>query len=62
MSLGGDADAAAAVITLLELYAAKGLKSDVPCVANIGPGGAGNYIKIVHNSLEVGMLSALCET
>ena len=25
---------------------------DTPCVANLGPVGAGNYVKMVHNGVE----------
>ncbi|KAL6908633.1 6-phosphogluconate dehydrogenase [Trichoderma evansii] len=61
MSPGGNATALKEVMPLLELYAAKDPKSGVPCVSNIGPGGSGHFVKTVHNGIEVGMLSALCE-
>lgn len=32
-----------------------------PCVANVGPAGSGHYLKMVHNGIEQGMVSALCE-
>jgi 6-phosphogluconate dehydrogenase len=31
------------------------------CVTNIGPGGSGHYVKMVHNGIEQGMLSIVCE-
>jgi 6-phosphogluconate dehydrogenase len=31
------------------------------CVTNIGPGGSGHYVKMIHNGIEQGMLSILCE-
>jgi 6-phosphogluconate dehydrogenase len=31
------------------------------CVTNIGPGGSGHYVKMVHNGIEQGMLSIACE-
>lgn len=61
LSPGGDNTALEEVMPLLELYAAKDPKSGVPCVSNIGPGGSGHFVKMVHNGIEVGMLSALCE-
>lgn len=61
MSPGGDPKALEVVLPLLELYAAKDPKSSKTCVANIGPGGSGHYVKMVHNGIEGGMMSALCE-
>ncbi|KAM0258114.1 hypothetical protein ACHAQJ_004019 [Trichoderma viride] len=61
MSPGGNSAAVEAIMPLLKLYAAKDPKSGVPCVSNIGPGGSGHFVKMVHNGIEVGMLSALCE-
>lgn len=61
MSPGGDPEALNKVLPLLELYAAKDPKTGQPCVANMGPRGAGHYVKMVHNGIEVGMLSAVCE-
>jgi 6-phosphogluconate dehydrogenase len=31
------------------------------CVTNVGPEGAGHYVKMVHNGIEQGMLSIVCE-
>lgn len=31
------------------------------CVARIGPGGSGHYVKMVHNGIEHGIMSVLCE-
>lgn len=31
------------------------------CVAKIGPGGSGHYVKMIHNGIEHGMMSVLCE-
>lgn len=61
MSPGGNNVALEEVMPLLELYAAKDPKSGVPCVSNIGPGGSGHFVKMVHNGIEVGMLSVICE-
>jgi 6-phosphogluconate dehydrogenase len=60
LSPGGDAKAIESVMPLLELYAAKDPNGN-PCVARIGPGGSGHYVKMVHNGIEGGMLSVLAE-
>lgn len=31
------------------------------CVTNVGPNGSGHYVKMVHNGIEQGMLSIVCE-
>ncbi|KAJ5550055.1 Fibritin/6-phosphogluconate dehydrogenase C-terminal extension [Penicillium sp. DV-2018c] len=62
MSPGGDAKAIELVMPFLESYAAKDPKSKTPCVKRMGPGGSGHFIKMVHNGIEGGMLSALAET
>lgn len=61
MSPGGDPDALDGVLPLLELYAAKDPSTGIPCVMNMGPRGAGHYVKMIHNGIEVGMMSAICE-
>ncbi|KAK4689560.1 hypothetical protein P7C73_g543, partial [Tremellales sp. Uapishka_1] len=35
--------------------------SGEPCVARMGPGGAGHYVKMIHNGIEHAHLSILCE-
>jgi 6-phosphogluconate dehydrogenase len=32
-----------------------------PCVIHIGPGGAGHYVKMIHNGIEYGMMAAFAE-
>jgi 6-phosphogluconate dehydrogenase len=32
-----------------------------PCVVHIGPGGAGHYVKMVHNGIEYGDMQLICE-
>ena len=61
LSPGGCSEVLNRVMPLLKAYAAKDPKSSAPCVANIGPRGSGHYVKMVHNGIEVGMMSALCE-
>ncbi|CAN5833010.1 NADP-dependent phosphogluconate dehydrogenase [soil metagenome] len=33
----------------------------VPCTTYIGPGGAGHYVKMVHNGIEYGDMQLICE-
>ncbi|KAL4896117.1 6-phosphogluconate dehydrogenase [Aspergillus ambiguus] len=61
LSPGGDTEALKLVMPLLERYAAKDDKTGTPCVAPIGPCGSGHFVKMVHNGIEVGMLSAVAE-
>jgi 6-phosphogluconate dehydrogenase len=61
LSPGGDAAAVKRVLPLLEKYAARDSKSNRPCVEYIGPHGSGHYVKMVHNGIENGMLSTMCE-
>jgi len=32
-----------------------------PCVMHIGPGGAGHYVKMIHNGIEYGDMQLICE-
>lgn len=61
LSPSGDAEALKLVMPFLEQYAAKDPKTGTPCVTRIGPGGSGHFVKMVHNGIEGGMLSALAE-
>lgn len=61
LSPGGDAEAMKLVMPLLKAYAAKDSKTGTPCVAPIGPHGSGHFVKMVHNGIEVGMLSTIAE-
>jgi len=36
--------------------------ADGPCCTYIGPGGAGHYVKMVHNGIEYGIMQSICET
>jgi 6-phosphogluconate dehydrogenase len=60
MSPGGDESALKEVLPLLQKVAAKD-KEGKPCVGIIGQRGAGHYVKMVHNGIEHGMMSAICE-
>ena len=35
---------------------------DDPCVAYLGPGSAGHYVKMVHNGIEYGLMQLIAET
>jgi len=48
------------VMPLLEKVAAKG-SNGKPCVGRAGTGGAGHYVKMIHNGIEHGMMSAISE-
>jgi 6-phosphogluconate dehydrogenase len=56
----GDEWALDLLIPLLKRIAAKDDQGR-PCVAKIGSGGSGHYVKMVHNGIEHGIMSALCE-
>ncbi len=46
---------------LLEAIAAKAEEDGKPCVAYIGPRGAGHYVKMVHNGIEYGDMQLIAE-
>ena len=48
------------VLPFLRSVCAKSEKGG-ECVTNVGPGGAGHYVKMIHNGIEQGMLSVVCE-
>ncbi len=56
---GGPASSWQAVQPIFEAIAAK--VDGEPCVAHIGPGGAGHYVKMVHNGIEYGDMQLICE-
>lgn len=59
---GGAAEAWPAVKPIFQAIAAKvGPNGDIPCCEWIGPGGAGNYVKMVHNGIEYGDMQLICE-
>ena len=35
---------------------------DGPCVTYVGPGGSGNFVKMVHNGIEYGDMQLIAET
>lgn len=60
MMPGGDKAAYAVVKEMLEAVSAK-VNGD-PCVAYIGPGASGHYVKMTHNGIEYAIMQLLAET
>lgn len=59
---GGSKDAWPHLKQLLQSIAAKvGPNHDIPCCEWLGSGGAGNYVKMVHNGIEYGDMQLICE-
>jgi 6-phosphogluconate dehydrogenase len=44
------------------LTAAAAHVDETPCVAYMGPGSAGHYVKMVHNGIEYGLMQLIAET
>ncbi|MBX9679119.1 MAG: NADP-dependent phosphogluconate dehydrogenase [Gemmataceae bacterium] len=59
MMPGGPKDAYERVRPMFDAIAAK--VNGEPCVAWCGPGSAGNYVKMVHNGIEYGLMQILGE-
>ncbi|MBK6644162.1 MAG: NADP-dependent phosphogluconate dehydrogenase [Anaerolineales bacterium] len=57
---GGDASAWELVKPMLESISAKA-EDGSPCVAWMGKGGAGHYVKMVHNGIEYGDMQLIAE-
>jgi 6-phosphogluconate dehydrogenase len=59
---GGMVEAWPAVKPIFQSIAAKvGPNGDIPCCDWVGPGSAGNYVKMVHNGIEYGDMQLICE-
>ena len=59
---GGAAEAWPHVKSIFQTIAAKvGPQNDIPCCDWVGPGGAGHYVKMVHNGIEYGDMQLICE-
>lgn len=56
---GGDPKAYEHIRPVLEAVAAK--VEDEPCVAHMGRGAAGHYVKMVHNGIEYGLMQLIAE-
>ena len=57
---GGQRAAYDKISNVMERIAAQ--VEDGPCVTYIGPGGAGHYVKMVHNGIEYGDMQLIAET
>lgn len=61
MMPGGDPDALKTLMPLLmKMSASDGAKGK--CVTHIGPGGAGHFVKMVHNGIEYGIMQLIAES
>ncbi|KAF2221667.1 6-phosphogluconate dehydrogenase [Elsinoe ampelina] len=60
MCPGADDESLDIVLPLLQRVAAKDDKGNA-CVAKAGLGGSGHYVKMIHNGIEHGMMSAVSE-
>ncbi|EOH89481.1 NADP-dependent phosphogluconate dehydrogenase [Enterococcus villorum] len=58
---GGQKEAYELVAPILEQISAKA-EDGAPCVAYIGPNGAGHYVKMVHNGIEYGDMQLIAES
>ena len=58
---GGDKEAYEILRPVLEAVSAKGGPNEEPCVAHMGRGAAGHYVKMVHNGIEYGMMQLIAE-
>ena len=59
---GGVKEAWPRVKPIFQTIAAKvGPNSDIPCCEWVGSGGAGHYVKMVHNGIEYGDMQLICE-
>ena len=56
---GGPASTWEVMQPIFESIAAK--VDGEPCVIHIGPGGAGHYVKMIHNGIEYGDMQLICE-
>jgi 6-phosphogluconate dehydrogenase len=56
---GGPASTWQALRPVFEAIAAR--VGGEPCVTHIGPGGAGHFVKMVHNGIEYGDMQLICE-
>jgi 6-phosphogluconate dehydrogenase len=57
---GGDPDAWPIIQPIMQAIAAKA-KDNKPCCEWVGQGGAGHFVKTVHNGIEYGDIQLICE-
>jgi len=58
---GGSESSYAGVKPIFEAISAKVGPKNEPCVTYFGPGGAGHYVKMVHNGIEYGDMQLIAE-
>lgn len=58
---GGNAEAWPAIKPIFQSIAAKAEEDGHPCCEWVGEGGAGHYVKMVHNGIEYGDMQLICE-
>lgn len=58
---GGSRESWAGVESILTAISAKAEQDGKPCVAYVGPRGAGHYVKMVHNAIEYGDMQLIAE-
>jgi len=59
---GGPKESWEIIKPIFEAISAKaGENNDEPCVVHIGKGGAGHFVKMVHNGIEYGDMQLICE-
>jgi 6-phosphogluconate dehydrogenase len=58
---GGNPDAWPLVKMIFQSISAKAKEDGLPCCDWIGEGGAGHYVKMVHNGIEYGDMQLICE-
>jgi 6-phosphogluconate dehydrogenase len=59
---GGRKEAYQIVEKILVAISAKAPRDGAPCVTYLGPGGAGHYVKMVHNGIEYGDMQLIAES
>ncbi|MEP7290010.1 MAG: NADP-dependent phosphogluconate dehydrogenase [Chloroflexota bacterium] len=59
---GGSEEAYNVVKDILIAISAKAPSDGAPCVTYLGPGGAGHYVKMVHNGIEYGDMQLIAES
>jgi 6-phosphogluconate dehydrogenase len=59
---GGTPEAYRMVAPILTAIAAKAPSDGAPCVTYLGRGGAGHYVKMVHNGIEYGDMQLIAES
>jgi 6-phosphogluconate dehydrogenase len=59
---GGSREAYQLVEPILVAISAKAPSDGAPCVTYLGPGGAGHYVKMVHNGIEYGDMQLIAES